>query len=179
MRLMPMIHQGRNSNWACEFSWLKPFLFEGDFVWCLFCARQTDSRGPQDGDPVRWTGESFARSLFSLRAVASGEEDFHEDRAREGGGTSQGTQDKVKSLEAALSALGPEENAAKVQIQEAVRRAKEVTWPVRPNPDTIQAEAWLFHVPLTAQGVVALSAGPEQSSTIFSNTSDMWSAVPS
>ena len=53
----------------------------------------------------------------------------------------QGTQDKVKSLEAALSVLGPEENAAKEQIQEALRRAKEVSQPVRPNPDTIQAEA--------------------------------------
>ena len=47
----------------------------------------------------------------------------------------------VRSLEAALSVLGPEEIAAKVQIQEALRRAKEVSQPVRPNPDTIQAEA--------------------------------------
>ena len=45
-----------------------------------------------------------------------------------------GNQDKVRSLEAALSALGPEETAAKVQIQEALRRAKEVSQPVRPNP---------------------------------------------
>ena len=47
----------------------------------------------------------------------------------------------AKKSPAALSALGPEENAAKVQIQEALRRAKEVSQPVRPNPDTIQAEA--------------------------------------
>ena len=58
-----------------------------------------------------------------------------------GGGTShREMRRKIRSLEAALS-VGPEKNAAKVQIQEALRRAKEVSQPVRPNPDTIQAEA--------------------------------------
>ena len=46
-----------------------------------------DSHGPQgvecDGDPVRWMGESFARASSSFRAVASGEEDSHEDGARD------------------------------------------------------------------------------------------------
>ena len=40
-----------------------------------------------------------------------------------------------RSLEAALGALGPEDNAAKEQIQEAPRRAKEG------RPDTVKAEA--------------------------------------
>ena len=137
-----MIHKGRNSNLRQVttphsvnpfrlLEWLNSvgsnqFVFEGGFAWCLFCTHQ-DSRGRQDGKPVKWTGESFARSLFSFRAVPSDEKDFHEDGARDGGDTSQGIQDKVKSFEAALSALGPGKNAAKVHIQEAFRRAKEVS----------------------------------------------------
>ena len=50
-------------------------------------------------------------------------------------------QDKVRSLEAALGALGPEDTVAKEQIQEALRRAKEGRQPVRVNPDTVKAEA--------------------------------------
>ena len=45
-------------------------------------------------------------------------------------------QDKVRSLEAALGVLGPVDTAAKEQIQEAPRRAKEGHQPVRANPDT-------------------------------------------
>ena len=54
---------------------------------------------------------------------------------------SQGNQDKVRSLESFLSVLGPEKTAAKVQIQEALRRVQEVSQPVRPQQNTIQAEA--------------------------------------
>ena len=49
--------------------------------------------------------------------------------------------DKVKSLEAALGALGPEDNCAKEQIQEVLRRAKEGRQAVRVNPDIVKAEA--------------------------------------
>ena len=50
-------------------------------------------------------------------------------------------QDKVKSLEAALGALGPEDIGAKEQIQEALRRAKEGRQAVRVNPDIVKIEA--------------------------------------
>ena len=57
------------------------------FVVSVLRPCQTDFHGPQgvecDGDPVRWMGESVARSLSSFRAVASGEEDSTEDGARE------------------------------------------------------------------------------------------------
>ena len=57
------------------------------------------------------------------------------------GNKSPVVQDKISSLEAALSALGPEEIAAKEPLQEALRRAKEVSQPVRGDPDTRKAEA--------------------------------------
>ena len=69
----------------------------------------------------------------------------------------------LKSLEAALQHWARKRMPRRCKFKKRCG-AKEVSWPVRPNPDTIQAEAWLFHVPLTAQGVVALSA---------SNTSDV------
>ena len=57
------------------------------FVVSILRPCQTDSHGPQgvecDGDPVRWMGESFAKASSSLRAVASGEEESHEDRSRD------------------------------------------------------------------------------------------------
>ena len=50
-------------------------------------------------------------------------------------------QEKVKSLEAALGVLGPEDIGAKEQIQEALRRAKEGRQAVRVKPDIVKAEA--------------------------------------
>ena len=50
-------------------------------------------------------------------------------------------QDKVKNLEAALGALGPEDTGAREQIQEALKRAKEGRQAVRVNPDIVKAEA--------------------------------------
>ena len=49
-------------------------------------------------------------------------------------------QDKVKSLEAARGALGPEDIGAKEQIQAALKRAKEGRQAVRVNPDIVKAE---------------------------------------
>ena len=57
------------------------------------------------------------------------------------GNKSPVVQDKIRSLEAALSALGPEEIAAKEPLQEAPRRAREVSQPMRGDPDTIKTEA--------------------------------------
>ena len=52
-----------------------------------------------------------------------------------------GGHDKVKSLEVALGTLGPEDNCAKEQIQEVLRRAKEGRQAVRVNPEIVKAEA--------------------------------------
>ena len=57
------------------------------------------------------------------------------------GNKSPVVQDKISSLEAALSGLGPEEIVAKEPLQEALRRAKEVSQPVRGDPDSRKAEA--------------------------------------
>ena len=57
------------------------------------------------------------------------------------GNKSPVVKDKISRLEAALSALVPEEIATKEPLQEAFRRAKEINQPVRGDPDTRKAEA--------------------------------------
>ena len=58
---------------ACAFA-------ECDFVCCIHFAPSSDGFScRQNGDPITWVGESFARALSSL-AVAFGEEESHEDR---------------------------------------------------------------------------------------------------
>ena len=113
------------------------------FVVSILRPCQTDSHGPQgvecDGDPVRWMGESFARASSSPQSSGLWRRRVPRRQIPRfivvGGGTSHRGIRTKSEVEAALSALGPEE------IQEALRRAKEVSQPVRPNPDIIQAEA--------------------------------------
>ena len=90
---------------------------------------------------LRWLGPGVAGAQTTSGQMAHGTEaTFSHVGTSKPAATGQ-SQTKVRSLEAALAALGPEESVAKAEVESALQRAKQGSRVTRLDPDTKVAVA--------------------------------------